>query len=108
MDLTNHHILITGGTTGIGFALAKRFLDLGNAVLAVDVSDENIAKATKERPDLLTYKADLSVPQGREALKTWVDDHFSELDILLNNAGIQHDWRGITKNWRSTWRPRFT
>ncbi len=50
---------------------------------------------------MLTYKADLSSPDDREALKTWVDDNFSDLDILFNDAGIQrwinlqnlkHDW----------------
>ncbi|WP_056997117.1 SDR family oxidoreductase [Secundilactobacillus collinoides] len=101
MKLENHHILITGGTSGIGFALAKRFLDLGNEVLAVDFSEKNIEAAKKERPELLTYKADLSAPADREALKTWVDANFSELDILFNDAGIQrwinlqhltHDW----------------
>nr|WP_175279696.1 SDR family NAD(P)-dependent oxidoreductase [Secundilactobacillus collinoides] len=50
MKLENHHILITGGTSGIGFALAKRFLDLGNEVLAVDFSEKNIEAAKKRAP----------------------------------------------------------
>ena len=96
MDLKNHHVIITGGTSGIGLALSKRFLDLGNDVLAVDYSDENIAKATAELPELKTYKADLSDPDARVALAEWVTDNFADVDILLNDAGIQR-WINLTK-----------
>lgn len=101
MDLRHHNIIITGGTTGIGLAFAERFLDLGNTVLVVDYSVQNLMQAKQKRPDLLTYRADLSNPDLREEFADWVTEHFTDVDMLINNAGIQrwinlqnlkHDW----------------
>lgn len=68
MELTNKHIIITGGTTGIGFQLAQALLALGNEVLVVDFSAENIKKALAAEPKLKALKADLGNPQERETL----------------------------------------
>ncbi|GAF40278.1 hypothetical protein FC83_GL003289 [Agrilactobacillus composti DSM 18527 = JCM 14202] len=101
MELTGHHILITGGTTGIGLALAQALLARGNTVLAVDYSPENIKAAQVKSPQLQTHLTDLSSAAQRVALKDWVQTDFKDIDILINNAGIQrwinllnlkHDW----------------
>lgn len=101
MQLDNHHVLITGGTSGIGLVFAKRFIQHGSEVLAVDYSQENIDRATAELPALKTYKADLSNAEERQQLADWVADNFSELDIILNDAGIQHwvNFNHLTHDW---------
>ncbi|WP_288528082.1 SDR family NAD(P)-dependent oxidoreductase [uncultured Secundilactobacillus sp.] len=101
MDLRHHNIIITGGTTGIGLALAERFLDLGNTVLVVDYSVQHLVEAKQKRPDLLTYRADLSNPDLREEFADWVTAHFKEVDMLINNAGIQR-WINLT-NIKHDW-----
>lgn len=89
MKLVGHHVLITGGTTGIGFALAQKFVESGNEVLVVDFSQENIDHAKKTLPALQTFKADLSDASERQRLADWVSINYSQLDVLVNNAGIQ-------------------
>lgn len=41
MEHIGHHVLITGGATGIGFALAKKFYTSGNRVIVVGRSEQN-------------------------------------------------------------------
>lgn len=92
MKLANHHILITGGTAGIGFALAQKFIELGNTVLVVDSSQEKIDEVRSTMPKVQTFRADLSDVDERRRLAKWVQSNFWQLDVLINNAGIQ---RGI-------------
>ncbi|WP_461242605.1 SDR family oxidoreductase [Secundilactobacillus muriivasis] len=103
MELVNHHVLITGGTTGIGFAIAQKLLALGNDVLVVDYSQANIDQAKKTQPALQTFKADLSSASERQRLADWVQVHFSDLDMLINNAGIQR-WINLqNQDKRQSW-----
>ncbi|MCH5462640.1 SDR family NAD(P)-dependent oxidoreductase [Lactobacillus sp. LC28-10] len=92
MKLANHHILITGGTAGIGFALSQKFVELGNTVLVVDSNEEKLDEVKSILPDLVTFRADLSDADERRRLAKWVQSNFWQLDVLINNAGIQ---RGI-------------
>ncbi|WP_416354052.1 SDR family oxidoreductase [Agrilactobacillus fermenti] len=89
MKLTGKHIVVTGGTTGIGFALAQALLAKDNDVLAVDYSETNIREAKDKLPKLKTIKADLSEPASREQLMAKLEMVFPDYDILINNAGIQ-------------------
>lgn len=103
MKLVNHHVLITGGTTGIGFGLAQKLVELGNEVLVVDYSQENIDHAKKELPALKTFKADLSDDSERQRLADWVQVNYSQLDVLINNAGIQRWINLLNEDNRQSW-----
>ncbi|MBU5365214.1 SDR family NAD(P)-dependent oxidoreductase [Enterococcus devriesei] len=102
MELTNKHIIITGGTTGIGFQLAQALLALGNEVLVVDFSAENIEKALAAEPKLKALKADLSNPQERETLVKDLEKVFPDYDVLVNNAGIQR-WINLQNSDKKDW-----
>ncbi len=82
-------ILITGGSTGIGLALADAFLDQGNEVIVCSRSEENLRKARERFPTLHTIRADVSKESDRSLLHDWTISNFPETNVLINNAGIQ-------------------
>ena len=92
MKLTKNSILITGGSTGIGVALASAFIDLGNKVISVDRNLQNQQIARETLPELITYQCDLSKPEEIEALINWVENNHPDLNILINNAGVQFNY----------------
>ena len=91
MNLTNHTILITGGATGIGLALAEEFLKHGNTVLVCGRREDKLKEAKEKFPQLHTKVCDVTDQKGREELLRWVTGSFPELNVLVNNAGIQRE-----------------
>ena len=81
-------ILITGGASGIGFSLAKRFIALGHEVIVCGRRLEQLALAKSEAPSLRTIQADLSTDEGRKALHEAIMRDFPKINVLINNAGI--------------------
>lgn len=87
------HILISGGTRGIGAAIATRFLEEGHNVTCLYSSNEEVANAFFENrinyaDRLQILKCDVSSPVScKEALKTSVS-RFDNVDVLVSNAGI--------------------
>src|SRR4051812_348719 len=94
MKITNNKILITGGSTGIGFGLAERFISEGNTVIICGRRQEALDEAAKKLPSLITKQCDVSVAEEREALYKWISEQHSDVNVLVNNAGIQQ-WMSI-------------
>lgn len=90
MNLADNTILLTGGATGIGLALAERLQAAGSLVIAVGRREDKLREAQQRVPGLLTYAADLAQPAARIALAEWVQREHPNLNVLLNNAGIQN------------------
>jgi uncharacterized oxidoreductase len=82
-------ILITGGATGIGFSLAEAFVNAGNEVLICGRREEKLKEAKNKLPQIHTKRCDLSRDEERKLLYEWVSSHFKDINILVNNAGIQ-------------------
>jgi len=91
MKMSGNTILITGGATGIGIALAERLLELGNIVVICGRREERLREAKALHPGLHTFICDVATIDGRERLFKWVTLEFPKLNILVNNAGIQKD-----------------
>ena len=87
MNHTGHIVLVTGGATGIGFALAQKFHAAGNRVIVVGRSTRALDSAAAALPGILTRVADISVAAHRDMLVT----EFPEVSVLVNNAGIQNN-----------------
>jgi len=87
--------LITGGTTGIGLATAKRFVAEGARVIVTGVNPDTIAKAQAELgPDVAVIRADSAdVAQQRDLAKA-VQERFGQLDVAFINAGVSQ-WQPI-------------
>lgn len=77
-------ILVTGGTSGIGLAMAQGFARLGGSVIALGSSDTKIAAERARNPDIRFEKVDVRDPKAIRSFMQGLD----KLDILVNGAGI--------------------
>jgi uncharacterized oxidoreductase len=89
MKTNNNTILITGGATGIGFALAEKFSKNGNTVIICGRRKDKLEEAKQKCPELHIRTTDINNPQDRIELRQWIISNFPDLNILVNNAGIQ-------------------
>jgi uncharacterized oxidoreductase len=89
MELAGHSVLVTGGASGIGAAIAARFLQAGSEVLVCGRRADKLREAQARHPRLRTYVCDVEDPRQRVALFEWATREAPELDVLVNNAGIQ-------------------
>jgi NAD(P)-dependent dehydrogenase (short-subunit alcohol dehydrogenase family) len=89
MKLTNKVALVTGGTTGIGLAIAKRFRDEGARVIVTGLNPQRLGDATRELgPDVLVLPVDLRHRDEAVALIETIRERYERLDILVANAGV--------------------
>ncbi|MDQ1088909.1 MULTISPECIES: SDR family NAD(P)-dependent oxidoreductase [unclassified Siphonobacter] len=90
MDFTGKNVIITGGTTGIGFATAKAFIESGANVWITGRNAENLQKASNQiqSPKLTTVVSDTSQLAGIAALEQAFAKTGNKLDVLFLNAGI--------------------
>jgi uncharacterized oxidoreductase len=89
MKMSGNIILITGGATGIGLALAGEFIRAGNEVIVCARTEESLKQAKSKLPGLHVKKCDVSKEAERDALYDWAVSNFKGLNVLVNNAGIQ-------------------
>jgi uncharacterized oxidoreductase len=94
MNLNNNKILITGGATGIGLGLTERFLLENNTVIICGRRASALQAAAEQFPSIITKECDLSNEAERIDLYNWVAANHSDLNVLVNNAGIQN-WMDI-------------
>ncbi len=95
MKLTNNKILITGGASGIGLGLTERFLKEGNKVIICGRREDALQEVVNKFPSVITKVCNLSVEAERIALYNWISENHSDLNVLVNNAGIQN-WMSIS------------
>lgn len=97
MKKSNNKIVITGGASGIGFGLADRFIKEGNTVIVCGRRESALKEAKEKLPTVIIYKADLSIEAGREEFYNWIAKEHTDVNVLVNNAGIQQ-WMHIDDN----------
>ncbi|MFT5714880.1 MAG: putative oxidoreductase [Flavobacterium sp.] len=95
MKLTNNKILITGGASGIGLGLTERFIQENNTVIICGRREAILKEVKSKFPTVITKVCDLSVEKERIDLYNWVAENHSDLNVLVNNAGIQN-WMSIS------------
>jgi uncharacterized oxidoreductase len=89
MNLSNNKILITGGASGIGLGLTQRFIEENNTVIICGRRESILNDVKAQFPSVITKVCDLTVEAERIALYEWVKENHSDLNVLINNAGIQ-------------------
>ena len=97
MRISNNKILITGGGSGIGLGFTERFIKENNTVIICSRRESLLEEISKKYPSVLTRRCDLSKAEEREDLFNWIYAEHSDLNILINNAGIQQ-WMTISDN----------
>lgn len=83
----NKTVVITGGTSGYGLAIAKKFKGIGYTVLITGRNDERLFKAQKESGADFIFKQDVKSYNGWLALKKYAIEKMHKVDVLVNNAG---------------------
>ncbi len=89
MNTNGNAVLITGGATGLGYALARKFVDLGNEVAICGRRQNRLDEARSQLPGIITRRCDISRESDRASLYDWIVSDNREMNILVNNAGIQ-------------------
>jgi len=118
LSLENKTAIITGGSRGIGRAIALEFAARGAAVVinynkSPRAADEVVKKIREAGGKAADFRADVSDFKQAEALVKFAIETFGDLNILVNNAGItkdtlimmmsESDWDSvITTNLKST------
>lgn len=92
MKTSGNTILITGGATGIGFALAEQFVKLGNEVVICGRREERLREASIRMGNIPYTVSDVTISEERLRLQEWIVKNFPSLNVLVNNAGIQNSY----------------
>jgi uncharacterized oxidoreductase len=95
MNLSNNKILITGGASGIGLGLTERFIQENNTVIICGRRESVLDEVKAKFPSVITKVCDLSNETDRKALYEWIAENHPDLNVLINNAGIQN-WVSVT------------
>ena len=85
--------LITGGSRGIGFGIATKLAAIGfdlaiNGVRAESEVEEALKKLKEFANDVIYCRGDTSLSNARESIIAKVKEHYGQLHVLVNNAGI--------------------
>ena len=88
MKLSGNTILITGGTSGIGYEMAKEFIKNRNTVIVTGRNEQKLQKVKNELNGVVTIKSDVSNPDDVKALYEHVAKDHPNLNVLINNAGV--------------------
>lgn len=103
MNLSGNTVLITGGASGIGLAFAERFINAGSTVIVVGRRQEKLQEAKDKFPNIITRVCDVTDVQDRISLFKWTTEHYPDVNVLVNNAGIQQRFHVLeadaTKDW---------
>ncbi|WP_067936438.1 SDR family oxidoreductase [Alicyclobacillus kakegawensis] len=103
MKLSGNTILITGGGSGIGLAFAERFIKAGNEVIVCGRRESVLQDAKEKFPNLITRVSDVGVESDRTALFDWVTTNYPDVNVLVNNAGIQQRFHVLKANAKDNW-----
>lgn len=95
MKISGNKILITGGASGIGLGLTERFIQEGNTIIICGRREALLKEVSEKLPSVITKVCDLSSEADRIELYNWVAENHSDLNVLVNNAGIQN-WINIS------------
>src|SRR6185369_12698646 len=97
MKISNNKILITGGASGIGLGLTERFIQENNTVIICGRRESLLKEVADRLPQVITKACDLSDEADRIKLFDWIIKNHSDMNVLINNAGIQN-WMNVSDN----------
>ena len=89
MNIDQAKVLITGGTTGIGYETAKLLRAQGASVVICGRNEDTVKSAAAEL-DVFGIKADVDNVEEIEAMFTFAIEKMGGLNVLINNAGLGH------------------
>ena len=106
LDLNGKHGIVTGGASGIGFAIVQRLLASGAKVSIWDRNEEGMkqaADALGAPGNVQTVQVELTDPASVAAAAKATHDHFGSIELLVNCAGVAGDnarvWELKPEQW---------
>ena len=106
-DLQGRVAVVTGAASGIGRAMAERFLAEGMSVAMADIETDALqaaAASLEDRGVILTVPTDVSDPQSVDDLARAVRERFGTFHVVCNNAGVGghfgRTWEAPLEEWR--------
>ena len=88
MKTTDNTILITGGGSGIGRALAEAFHRLGNQVIIAGRGQKTLDETTAANPGMKSLALNVSDPKSIQSFAAQLTKEYPSFNVLINNAGI--------------------
>ena len=101
MKLKNKRIVITGGTSGVGYEMVKALYQ-ENELIVIARSKEKLKAQKSEYKDIITYQADLSNVVEVQRVGEEIAGRFEHIDILINNAAVQNTPTFLEDNFSFT------
>lgn len=83
-------VVVTGGASGFGAAIARRFAGLGDRVMVADINEAGARDVARGLDGAVAVGTDVSVPAAVRALMERAAREFGGIDVLVNNAGAGH------------------
>ncbi len=99
MKLNGNKILITGATSGIGKALTEKFCGLDNQIIAVGRNKARLQELVQFSNRIIPFQCDIASSSELDRLILLVKREHKDLNILINNAGIQHNCYLLDKTY---------
>ncbi len=90
MNKSKQKVLITGGGSGIGLSLARKFLDNGHTVIITGRNFSKLEKVKAELPSIHIFQSDVTKEEDVKKLVKQMEETFGGIDVLVNNAGIMN------------------
>ncbi len=90
MTYNNLNVLITGGSSGIGLALAKKFLENDNTVIITGRNHSKLEAVQRDFPQIHIFQNDVTDDAEVKKLADDIQEKFGGIDVLINNAGIMN------------------
>lgn len=87
MKTNGNTVLITGGSAGIGFELAKQFSQLGNKVLITGRNADKLKQAADQLENVIPIAGDVTDQESTDQLLAQIKQEHPELNLVINNAG---------------------
>jgi len=88
MNISNKTILVTGGGSGIGFAIAKLFSEKGNKVIITGRDEQKLKAAAEQLSNVKYFVADITNSDNVDELLAFVVFDYGVIDVLVNNAAV--------------------
>ncbi|WP_138751661.1 SDR family oxidoreductase [Paenibacillus sinopodophylli] len=88
MNLSNRTIVVTGGTSGIGLSFALELLNRGNKVIVIGRNQATLDQVSYKHNGLIGLRGDVSNANSVREMAATLRDHYPEVSILFNSAGI--------------------
>jgi uncharacterized oxidoreductase len=87
MQTKGNTVFITGGSAGIGLAIAKKLTAKGNKIIINGRNKERLQNALKELPGAIGIQGDFAVEADRVRIADELKNNHSDVNVIVNNAG---------------------